>query len=60
MSSRNPYAWPDGWSREPRYVNLFAALAFNYGKERADKIVCGEDEPTNADLRAWRRVLVAR
>lgn len=56
MSTHNPYAWPQGWERDLRYANLFASLAFHYGKERAHKIALGEDEATNEDLRAWRVV----
>ena len=36
--------------------HTYSRLAWQYGHERAFLIMVGKDEPTKADLKAWRRL----
>lgn len=35
---------------------LHRRLTFQYGRKRADQIMAGEDQATERDLAAWRRL----
>lgn len=55
-------AWPTNWRAdaanypEAPYRRAYRALVARHGAERANSIVAGTDEATNADLAAWRQL----
>jgi type II secretory pathway component PulK len=59
--SRNPYkSLSPTVSGQMAHERLWAALVWNYGYERAQDIVSGKDEATNADIQAWRMLGVPK
>ncbi len=52
----NTHAWPRNWTRDYHYRALYDRLRWLYGEERATRMVQGDDEPTNTDLDAWRKL----
>lgn len=59
MSAARPCPWPkppmpNGSVRYDPFEQLWHALAWQHGADRALEIMCGADPATTADLAAWR------